>query len=396
MSNRYGQVLKTLATTGDQPVLAAGSTLDDLLPGQVGFFSYPGDIAIDGTENHRNFYIGVGVDGDEVSYSGGQYIQCGNVKQVAYRPHTPAQEQCTVISDFCGSCDETYILSVQFENQAIFRTQGFVQFTKNYSFVSDCCSKCGCDCSCPTGDANKIAKGLWSTINADKDGLLIATFLDDADAPLADEAAIDAYIATQEAAEVAAAGTGLVGKLQLCGVASGIRNNCGLNLNYFYPRGTKFNVIGKAGFECNLTVENIQEVAFVEGAGHDILHREMIHATNNPGADSWYYTSPSTSLPTSFPTMADESVNYNQFAIETDHTTSSAWLEYNNAVGTILAVPASDMATATGIATVLDALVGDTCIGFDEISSDVAASIVDETIVEPTTDKGEGDDGLTS
>lgn len=396
MSNRYGQVLKTLATKGDLPVLPAGQTLEDLAVGQIGFFSYPGDVSIDGTENHRNFYIGVGKTADDVEYSGGQFIQAGNIKNITFRPHTPAQPQVTRITDFCGSCDEDYILSVQFENQEIYRSQGFVQFTKNFNFKAACCNTCGCSsCEC-NNDCNLVAKGLWKSINQDRDGLVVAVALDDTGAPLADEAAIDAYMEAQATAETAAAGTGKCMGLELTGVEMAIRENCGINLNYFWPRGTKFTVLGKAGFKCNLKVENTQEVAFAEGSGHDINHREYQNATNNAGADSYYYSNPMTMSLTEFDTMSDKNVNYDQFAIEVDHTTSSAWLEYNNAVATVIAVPATDAITSAGIAGVFDAIGADLSTGFDAILPAVSAAVADETIVEPTGDKTEETDGITS
>lgn len=390
MSNRYGQVLKTLATKGNQAVLAAGQPLSALAEGQIGFFSYPGDIALAGTENVRDFYIGVGVSPEEVNYSGGQFIQTRNIQNVSFRPHTASREQITIIKDFCGSCDENYILNVQFENQEIYRHQGFVQFSKNYSFVTPCCSKCGCDCSCSTGDCNLIVKGLVEAVNDDKDQLLKATPLDDTGAPIAD---IDAWIATQEAAADA---DKKCAQIQLEGLPNGMRSNCGLNLNHFYPRGTSFKVYPKSGFECNFSQETTQEVGYEEGHGHDVLHREMVHATNNAGASSHYYTSPNTGLPTEFPTMADSSVMYDQFAIETFHRTESGWLEYENAVGTILAIPEADTVTRDGVATVLTAITGNTVLGFDELVSDAAAANVDPTAQEKTEDKGEANDGMTS
>lgn len=399
MGNKYGQVLQTLVTSGDQGIAVAGTDVFALGDGQLGLFDKKTGLAINGTGNYKEVFFAVGVhEGGSIAdavYS--PTIQLGRVDSLSFRPATAGANQTSVLWNYCGLCDQEFHLKIQLENQKIFRDQGFVQFNKNYNFVTDCCGSCDAP-SIPSGDCNKVTKGLVAAINADPDAIFTATpvaVTEAADGTYSSHsviADIDAYIATQQAAEDSVPGSRACSGILIEANEDAIRTNAGLNRNYFYPRGYSFDIITGVGFACNNKQEVIVAPVYAEGVGADIEHREYINSTNNMGRGSAYFTSNTTNSDIEKTTRAVAATTYDQFFMEFSQKSSSAWLEYENEVGCVIAVPEADTTTLPALATILDALFASE--GFEQISSDVAAADSTAANVEETEDKGTADDGI--
>lgn len=398
MGNKYGQPLQTLVTSGNVAPIAAGNTVFDLADGQIGVFDAKTRLSIDGTGNQKEVFFAVGVhtNGSITDAVYSKPIQLRRVDSLTFRPHTPGQDQQSVFWGYCGLCDTEYTLKVHFENQKIYRNQGFVQFGKTYSTKTDCCGPCDAP-TIPSGDCNLVTKALVERINSDPLQLLTAVPVQvttDASGNYVSHAAIadiDAFIATQQAA-VDGGGDRVCSGIELTANEDAIRTNAGLNRNYFYPRGTSFSIFPKSGFTCNYKIEATVAPAFAEGNGADIEDREYRNATNNLGRGSAYYTSNTTNADIEKVTRANPSESYDQFMIENVLKSSSAWLEYENDVATAIAVPAASNLTLAGLATLLDNLFDSE--EFSEIASDVAAADADTSVQEPTSGKGVDDDGI--
>lgn len=170
-------VFNVLVTTGDQAVAEKGSDLDALAVGQIGVFNRDTNLAIDGTEQIKDFFIAVGVDKDgdtvkdDIAVSAGQMIQKRNIKEYTFRPHTPALPMIVELTDYLASCDTDYAVRLEFRNQEVYRRQGYNQYSKAYTVRTACCE--GCE-DCPSGDCQELANLLVTDINNDADDLVLA------------------------------------------------------------------------------------------------------------------------------------------------------------------------------------------------------------------------------
>jgi hypothetical protein len=397
--SRNNAVTSILVTSGDSAPLAAGATIDTLSPGQIGVFDANTKLSVDGSANVRDIFIAVGVDKtgsatlEDIVTSAGQKIQVKNVVGYNFREHSAAQPQIALISDYVGKCGYDYTFKVEFRNQQIYRTQGFNQFTKPYSFRTDSCT--GCE-DCPSGDANEVTLKLLNAIAQDIDGLLTAvpvarqalTIITHGTSAnyaagevmsVADVEAILAYNAGEanEALHV-------FSDVQVTSVPLAVNDYCKVNLLYFHPRQTIMipSVVDGFGTETNVTVT--QEAAFEEGNGYDIAQKEF-HAAGNQ-QNKPYVISDSTGVPISYDIFADKSEKYDQFTLEYDLKSSAGWLEYENNLRTVIAIPNQDTATRDGLAAILDGLLGQATVGFDALADDAAAADTGDTVVSPTTD----------
>jgi hypothetical protein len=171
-------VFKVLVSKGNAVVLAPGSTVDALSPGQIGIFDVNTDLSIDGTAPVKNFFIAVGLDKDgdtvldDINVSAGQLIQARNIKNYSFRPHTAGRPQIMELTGFAAKCDTDYTLRIEFRNQEIYKRQGYNQFSKPYTVRTSCCE--GCE-DCPSGSCQELGNLIVDEINRDTDGLAIAS-----------------------------------------------------------------------------------------------------------------------------------------------------------------------------------------------------------------------------
>lgn len=404
MSNRDNDVHKVLVTTGNQAVLAAGNSLDALAVGQIGFFDEKTKLSLDATSAPASkIFAAVGVNrnsGTSFEFSAGQNIQVKETESLAFRPHTPGQNQIFDITGFTDAeCDCAYSLKFEFRDQEIYRIQGYNQFTRTYVVQSACCVG-----TQTVQDGNSIAQLFVNAINADeitdrvytatlvaRQALTVATHgvaanLSEGD-PLAD-GDIDALIAFNEANPTAK----VYADIRIEVNALPIVDWCNVNLRYFHPRQILIIPSILEDFKCiGAVTEDVQELAFTEGAGYDVQQKEYHSQLNSLGSPYVVLTIPGVAKNNTF--FSDRNVNYDQFEIEYDFVSGSGFGSYASAaLTTTIAVPATDTVTRNGLAAVIDVLFAG--LGFDTLASDVAAANVDPTVLEPTEDKGAADDGI--
>lgn len=407
--SRNNDVFQVLVTSGNQGVLAAGSKVTALAPGQAGFFDYDTNLsfvaATAGTK--RNFYVAVGVDSDgsgtidDVQKSSGSHIQKKNIVHYSYRPHTPGRNMIVVLRDYTAECETEYGIKLELRNQEIYRTQGYNQFTKTYVIKTSCCS--GCEPTCPSGDANEITRLLAIEINNDPTKLIVARAiarqaLVAADIPglsgnIAEGAVVsDANLAALMAYNAAATDPAdfLYTDLQIETVPQALRAFTGsVNLNYFYPRETVVIATKVSGFKCTGVIETTQTARFEEGNGNDIKQKEYIALGWKVGP---YRLSTLNGVAYDRQYNAVATQKYDQIALTYDQFSIGAWLEYYNNEASIVAIPATDTVTRDAFMTVLDALV--TPLGFDPLADDAAASNVNPAVIEATENRTAATDGL--
>lgn len=156
----------------------AGSTLDDLLLGQLGAFDYDTNLAVDAPV--RNFYFAVGVDDtganatkNNINKSSGTHIQTRNVAYLTNQCYIAPVDKIVTLSDWSAMCNTEYGIRFEIRNQEAYRLNGYNQVVKYYSVMSPDCAPC--NTACPDGDCFEVASGLLDAINNDPDSVVSAT-----------------------------------------------------------------------------------------------------------------------------------------------------------------------------------------------------------------------------
>lgn len=404
---RNNDVFQVLVTKGNQAVLAKEKKVTDLLPGQIGVFSWDTNISIDATTPVRNFYLAVGLDVDgtgattDVMKSSGSHVQGKNIVFYSFRPHTPGRPMKVLLKNYTANCETEYGIKLELRNQEIYRTQGCNQFTKTYSMKTSCCD--GCEPTCPSGDANEITRQLLINVLNDPSGLITAravarqalTILthgvsaDIAQGGVVSEAdleAIMAFNATQTDPTQF-----VYTDLEVETVTQGINRFNSVNTSYFYPREAVVNMTKVEGFKCTGEIEVTQQATFEEGSGYDLSQKEYVAAGWKLGP---YRVSTLNGLADPRVFNADPAGKYDQIHLTYDQFSIGAWLEYYNNLATTIAIPATDTVTRNGLVAILDALLNK--FSFEPLADDAAGANVNPTVVERTTDKTAATDGLSS
>lgn len=393
-------VFKVLVTDNNETVLSPGGTVDTLAPGQVGVFDRNTQLSIDGTSPVKDFYVAVGIDRDsdgtieDINVSAGQLIQTKGIKNYSFRPHTPGRPMIFEFTDYKGSCDTEYGLRLEFRNMDIYTRQGYVQYTKPYFITTSCCD--GCE-GCPSGDANEISQLMAAAINADVDNFATAEIIArdvitivlhgvSVDYAIGD-VMTDADVAVVLAFNAAEADAALhvFTNLRITTAPLAIQTYCNINLGYKKPRFTIVIPSKVTGFDCGGVLTVTQTAAAEEGNGYDVKQKEYNAGAwdGNPGP---YRVSPSTGTSLDVEYFADASVQYDQFVLTYDQFSVSGWLEHNNNLATIIAVPAVDVLTRDSLVAVFDAILAGSASGLHPLADDVALADVDPLVEEPTAD----------
>jgi len=401
-------VFKILVTKGNQAVLAAGSKVTALAPGQIGVFDYSTNLSINAASapSVRNFYLAVGLDfgatgtTTDIAKSSGSHIQGKNMVYYSFRPHTPGRTMKVVLKDYTAKCETEYGIKLELRNQEIYRTQGYNQFTKTYSIVTSCCE--GCEPTCPSGDANEITKLLKINILNDPSGLITARAIArqaltaathgvSADIPEggvvsdADLEAIMAFNASQPDPS-----TYVYTDLEIETVTQAINRFSSVNLKYFYPRETVVIATKIEGFKCNGELEVTQTPVFEEGEGYDIKQKEYMALG---WIDSHYRLSTLNGVADERDYQTDASQKYDQIHLTYDQFSLGAWLEYYNNEATTIAIPAADTTTRDGLMPILDALLSK--YSFEPLADDASAAVANPATIEKTEDKTATTDGIS-
>lgn len=366
-------VFQVLVSKGNAALLAAGSRETDLAVGQIGIFNYHTGLSVDGTVlmDCRDVYIAVGIDRDgdtvldDVIRSAGQMIQRFNVTGYNVKCYSPALPKIIDITDFKAQCETEYALKIEVRSQRGYALHGYNQIASTFQYVTSCCSTEDCN-TCPDGDCNELAIGLAAQINADPQGLYVASIIDYTTTPGTPIVVTDtaAWIADVDNA-------GLCLGIRITSIPDKIKSFCAVNLGYFNPRGTDIIVSPVTGFQCNGTVETVQELQFEEGLGYDIAQLEY-EAGGWNGKPGPYRTSVTAGMPLeSFDSYVTASAKYLEINLIYDQESVGGWLEYKNNLNTILAIPCADTTTRTSFFTFMDRILAGVG-GFGALADDAA------------------------
>ena len=384
--SRNNDVFQVLVTKGNQAVLAAGNEVTDLLPGQAGVFSFESNLSIDGTVPTRNFYVAVGLDEDgdgvtdNIRKSAGSHIQTRNIAFYSYRPFEAGRPMILEFKDFKTKCGEQYGIAIEFRNQQIYRTQGYVQFKVNYVVEGICCD--GCSTGCESGDDNLVAKKLVDAINNDPRGFVKAEmFNTTTNAVVTDyDAFVTANLAVNTDSNLA---NDVKLGIRLTSIPQKINKYMGIDTKYFHMRETFLVPSKLIGFECNGEFSVKQTAKVTQGLGYDIQYLEYLAGgwNGNPGP---YRTYKVNGLAKPITYVAETNTQYGILALTYDQFSIGGWLEYLNNEATVIAIPQADSVTRASLLGVIDKLAK--LSNFDGLTDDAASY----NVAAPETD-GLGD-----
>ena len=371
--SRNNDVFQVLVTKGNQAVLAAGNEVTDLLPGQAGVFSFESNLSIDGTVPTRNFYVAVGLDEDgdgvtdNIRKSAGSHIQTRNIAFYSYRPFEAGRPMILEFKDFKTSCGEQYGIAIEFRNQQIYRTQGYVQFKVNYVVEGVCCD--GCSTGCQSGDDNLVAKKLVDAINNDPRGFVKAEMFN-----TTTDAVVTDYDAFVTANAIVNSDTDPNNDVKLgvriTSIPQKINKYMGIDTKYFHMRETFLVPSKLIGFECNGEFSVKQTAKITQGLGYDIQYLEYLAGSwnGNPGP---YRTYKVNGLAKPITYVAETNTQYGILALTYDQFSIGGWLEYLNNEASIIAIPQTDSVTRASLLGVIDKLAK--LSNFDELADDAAS-----------------------
>ena len=380
--SRNNDVFQVLVTKGNQAVLAAGNEVTDLLPGQAGVFSFESNLSIDGTVPTRNFYVAVGLDEDgdgvtdNIRKSAGSHIQTRNIAFYSYRPFEAGRPMILEFKDFKTSCGEQYGIAIEFRNQQIYRTQGYVQFKVNYVVEGICCD--GCSTGCQSGDDNLVAKKLVDAINNDPRGFVKAEMFNTTTNAVVTD--YDAFVAANATVNNDANPDNDV-KLgvRITSIPQKINKYMGIDTKYFHMRETFLVPSKLIGFECNGEFSVKQTAKVTQGLGYDIQYLEYLAGgwNGNPGP---YRTYKVNGLAKPITYVAETNTQYGILALTYDQFSIGGWLEYLNNEASIIAIPQADSVTRASLLGVIDKLAK--LSNFDGLVDDAASY----NVANPQTD----------
>ena len=370
--SRNNDVFQVLVTKGNQAVLAAGNEVTDLLPGQAGVFSFESNLSIDGTVPTRNFYVAVGLDEDgdgvtdNIRKSAGSHIQTRNIAFYSYRPFEAGRPMILEFKDFKTKCGEQYGIAIEFRNQQIYRTQGYVQFKVNYVVEGICCD--GCSTGCESGDDNLVAKKLVDAINNDPRGFVKAEmFNTTTNAVVTDyDAFVTANLAVNTDSDPA---NDVKLGVRITSIPQKINKYMGIDTKYFHMRETFLVPSKLIGFECNGEFSVKQTAKVTQGLGYDIQYLEYLAGgwNGNPGP---YRTYKVNGLAKPITYVAETNTQYGILALTYDQFSIGGWLEYLNNEASIIAIPQADSVTRASLLGVIDKLAK--LSNFDALADDAA------------------------
>lgn len=368
MSNRNNDVFQVLVTKGNQDVLPAGQAVETLAVGQIGVFDANTNLSV--ATAPREFYFAVGVNRsggttlEDIKTSAGQLIQKKGIVNYSFVPHTAAQPMIVKVGDYKAECETDYAVKIEFRNSRIYRTQGFNQFSKTYAVQTSCCD---CTAGCGSGDANELTMLLVKEINMERDGLVLAQPIARENITALVHGTVGDYLPgnVMTAEDVAAlitynavpanSATKVFTDISLTAVPLKLKQYCDINLGFHKFVETVLVVSLVGGFNCTGKVTTTQEIVFEEGTGNNI-HQKEYHASGWNGAGPYPVSTVTGMSLGNIKYDADINGKYDQFILEYNQKSESGWLEYENTLSTIFAVPEADVRTKNSLANVLDAL----------------------------------------
>jgi hypothetical protein len=397
MSNRNNDVFQVLPTSGNQALAANGATVGDLLPGQLGVFNAETGLAyataVPAGTKGLIFAVGVDKTGsgnlEDVRTSAGQYIQTKGITDLTYKPHTAGQPMKVTVGGATVNCDTEYGVRIEFRNSRISRIQGYNQFSKAFLVTTPCCDDCTDGCG--TVDANVLSQLFVAAINADENGLVLAQFVARQALTIATHGtsanyALGAVVSAADVAvliefnKTAADADKVFADFQLVSVPLAIGKYCSVNLHYHKLLETVLIVSLIEGFSCSGATTVNQYPVYEEGSGVNIQQKEY-HASGWAGSGPYKLSQVTGMAYENIEYLSLKGTTYDQFIVQYAQTSESGWLEYNNVLSTVLAIPEADTVTRQAVATIFNSFLSSQ--GFESLIDDAAAANVDPTVVEP-------------
>ena len=395
MSNRNNDVFQVLPTKGNQALATSGSTVDALLPGQLGVFDANTGLAFGASvpAGTKAITLAVGVGSgsvlSDIRTSAGQFIQTKGITDLTFKPHTAGQPMKVTVGSFKAECDTEYGVRVEFRNAKINRIQGFNQFSKAYMVTTPCCDDCATGCG--SLDANVLTQLFIASINADEANLVLAqavarqALVAATHGTAADYAAGDVITDADVAALVnfnltALDANKVFADFQLVSQPLAIGNYCSINLHYYKLLETVLIVSLIEGFGCSGATTINQYPVFEEGSGINIQQKEY-HASGWAGSGPYKLSQVTGMGYENINYLSVKGTTYDQFIVQYNQTSESGWQEYSNVLSTVIAIPEADTVTRQAVATVFNSFLSG--LGFDSLVDDAAAASTNAAVVEP-------------
>ena len=355
--SRNNDVFQVLVTSGNKAVLAAGSPVTALTPGQIGVFNFESGISINGTNPCRNFFIAVGTDATgtgsttDIRKSAGSHIQGRNIAFYSYRPFQAGLAQQIEITNIKSTCGAQYGINIHFNSEKITKLQGAVPFKIPVYVESACCD--GCGTGCETGDDNLVARKFVDAINANSKGLVKAEMIDPNGVVVTD---YDAFVATNLAVNSDEDPENDVKLgIRLTAIPEAIQAYSGVDLHYLTLRDTFMQVTMAEGFECRgITIETSRQPVIAQGLGRDVQYMEYVAGGWNGNPGPYRIVGGFLANPTYF---AQSGGQYDLLALTYDQFSIGGWQEYLNNQAVIVAIPNADTVTKAGLLNIIDKLV---------------------------------------
>ena len=357
-------VFQVLIPTGNQVVLAAGSSVTSLAVGQIGVFSATTGLSQDATTivNERAIFLAVGVDTtggttlNNVATSAGQNIPRNDVDDYSFRCYNPEQPNIVDIIDFTNvECETTYSFKVEFRgNSQAYQMYGFNQFTKVFSVTTPCC---GAGCDCPSGDCNKLAELFVNAVNADTDQIILANYLDYTTTP-----GSPVVVPANDVDTWIAAHPGECLGVRLTDIPSKVYTYCQIPLRYY--KMTQFLMIVSLidNLSCEATSNIFQIPSFGEGQGKDIGWLEYEAGGYNGKPGPYRVGEMAGTAIGNFERFSTNAGKYNQLNLHYSPQIVGGWDEYKNKMNTIVAAECTTGVnpnrTFNGLLPILDAFFG--------------------------------------
>jgi len=395
MSNRNNDVFQVLPTRGNQALATTGSTVDALLPGQLGVFDASTGLAyataVPAGTKAITLAVGVGNGSvlTDIRTSAGQFIQTKGITDLTFKPHTAGRPMKVTVGGFKAECDTEYGVRVEFRNAKINRIQGFNQFSKAYMVTTPCCDDCAGGCG--SLDANVLTQLFIASINADEANLVLAqavarqalvaathgTSVDYAAGAVMTAADVAALIVFNKTALEA---NQVFADFQLVSQPLAIGNYCSINLHYYKLLETVLIVSLIEGFGCSGATTVNQYPVFEEGSGINIQQKEY-HASGWAGSGPYKLSQVTGMGYENINYLSVKGTTYDQFIVQYNQTSESGWQEYSNVLSTVIAIPEADTVTRQAVATVFNSFLSG--LGFDSLVDDAAAASTNAAVVEP-------------
>jgi len=361
MFNPLSPVTSVLVTKGDQPIVAVGTTIDQILPGQIGFFDEYG-VAVDATTvlDISKLMLAVGTNkgtltgaqADGYITSAFRHIDLTDRYIANAKCYSPSQDEKWIVSGFDICCDKTYTLRVNVQSGMLYNFRGFLGLERSHTVKARCCkTSCAtCDPVEVTPDCKQLVIDLYHNINTAANVYYKAEYVD-----ITNPAA---PVVLTEAAVLALTDCDNLG-LQLETIPEKMAEYCCIDLNDYYRKAVKLELKFTDELECVAKAERIQEVALEQNSGEQVWQVFEEYALIQQAAPtSWYQFSHLTPLPISHPKgIVDKSEKYTVVNIQHDSTFHNSHHSFVNRFNTIIAIPCTDSATTAAVAALLDAAI---------------------------------------